>query len=85
MSKFIKEISHGHQSQARPNYRNEWNLLKHPFYQAWSAGTLPMDALAYMPASMGSLLPHSRMGWETLRDQETANEEREHIQLWDEF
>ena len=32
----------------------QWNLLNHPFYQAWSEGTLPMDALrVYAPRIWG--------------------------------
>jgi len=61
------------------------NLLEHPFYQAWSAGTLPVEALSTYAREYGafiSLLPNA---WATLHDTETAQEEREHAELWDDF
>ena len=30
----------------------KWDLLKHPFYQAWSAGTLPVEEATSMPAPL---------------------------------
>ena len=62
-----------------------WNLLKHPFYQAWSAGTLPVDALKVYAAEYGAFINLLEKGWETLNDAETAEEEKEHAELWDEF
>lgn len=62
-----------------------WNLLEHPFYQAWSAGRLPQGALRTYAQEYGAfitLLPH---GWQALNDQETAQEEREHVALWEGF
>ena len=61
------------------------NLLEHPFYKAWSAGTLPFEALRTYAREYGafiSLLPHA---WETLHDPDTAQEEREHAELWNGF
>ncbi len=64
---------------------DEWNLLKHPFYQAWSSGTLPVEALRIYAREYGEFVAALPQGWETLKDHETANEEREHIQLWENF
>jgi len=64
---------------------SHWDLLHHPFYQAWSMGTLPLEALGAYAREYGAfinLLPH---GWETLHDDETAAEEREHAGMWDAF
>ena len=64
---------------------SKWNLLQHPFYQAWSAGTLPIESLRTYAREYGAfirLLPHA---WEALDDAETAQEEREHADLWDDF
>ena len=61
------------------------NLLEHPFYRAWSAGTLPASSLAAYAREYGAFvatLPHA---WATLGDAETAEEEREHARLWDAF
>ncbi len=63
----------------------EWDLLKHPFYQAWSAGTLPVEALQVYAREYGELISALPLGWETLKDEETAEEERQHIELWNNF
>src|SRR5690606_9300023 len=60
-------------------------LLKHPFYQAWEAGTLPVAALADYAQNYGALIAQLPQGWETLGDAETADEERHHRQLWQDF
>lgn len=63
----------------------KWNLLKHPFYQAWSAGTLPVDALQVYAREYGNFIATLPIGWETLKDAETADEEREHADMWTDF
>src|SRR3990172_7948992 len=63
----------------------KWDLLKHPFYQAWSAGTLPVDALKVYAAEYGAFIDILANGWNTLDDPETAQEEKEHAELWEEF
>ncbi len=63
----------------------KWDLLKHPFYQAWSAGTLPIDALKVYAAEYGAFINTLEDGWKTLGDLETAEEEREHAELWEQF
>lgn len=63
----------------------KWNLLKHPFYQAWSAGTLPVDALQVYAREYGNFIAALPRGWETLNDAETAAEEREHAEMWTDF
>ena len=62
-----------------------WNLLKHPFYQAWSAGTLPTEALTSYAREYGAFINLLPIGWETQKDAETAEEEREHAELWHDF
>lgn len=63
----------------------KWDLLKHPFYQAWSAGTLPVEALQVYAREYGNFIQSLPRGWETLNDAETAEEEREHAALWTDF
>jgi len=63
----------------------KWDLLKHPFYQAWSAGTLPADALKVYAAEYGAFINTLENGWMTMGDPETAEEEREHAELWEQF
>lgn len=62
-----------------------WDLLKHPFYQAWSAGTLPAEALKVYAAEYGAFINILANGWTTLNDAETAQEENEHAELWGQF
>jgi pyrroloquinoline-quinone synthase len=63
----------------------KWDLLKHPFYQAWSDGTLPVEALKVYASEYGAFINTLENGWETLGDQETAEEEKEHAELWEQF
>ncbi len=62
-----------------------WNLLEHPFYQAWSAGRLPQEALRTYAREYGAFIAFLPQGWQTLSDQATAQEEREHLELWRSF
>jgi pyrroloquinoline-quinone synthase len=62
-----------------------WNLLQNPFYQAWSEGTLPQEALRTYAQEYGALISLMPGGWETLTDYGMAQEEREHLVLWNNF
>ena len=64
---------------------SEYNLLDHPFYQAWRAGELPVDALRNYAREYGAFISTLPKGWETLNDAETAAEEIEHIDMWEDF
>ena len=63
----------------------KWDLLKHPFYQSWSAGTLPVEALKVYASEYGAFINILTVGWQTLDDPETAKEEQEHAELWEQF
>ncbi|MDD9974179.1 MAG: iron-containing redox enzyme family protein [Candidatus Poribacteria bacterium] len=63
----------------------DYNLLNHPFYQAWSAGELPVEALRSYAREYGAFISMMPGGWETLNDAEIAAEETEHIDLWADF
>jgi pyrroloquinoline-quinone synthase len=72
--------------QTQLNQRIEKHaLLKHPFYQAWESGELPVDALRTYAREYGAFIATMPKGWETLSDAETAGEEREHAELWQSF
>lgn len=62
-----------------------WNLLEHPFYQAWNAGTLPQDDLKTYAQEYGVFIKAISEGWRTLGDEEHADEELEHAELWRKF
>ena len=64
---------------------SKYNLLNHPFYQAWSAGELPVEALKCYAREYGAFISTLPKGWETLNDAETAEEETEHIEMWEDF
>ncbi len=62
-----------------------WNLLEHPFYQAWSAGTLPVESLRDYAREYGAFICELPAGWRVQNDADTAHEEEEHIELWAQF
>ena len=71
--------------QALDSKISKYNLLNHPFYQAWSAGELPIEALRCYAREYGAFICTLPKGWETLNDAETAEEETEHIEMWEDF
>ena len=71
--------------QVLDNKISNYSLLNHPFYQAWSAGELPVDALKCYAREYGAFISTLPKGWETLDDPETAEEETEHIDMWADF
>ncbi len=71
--------------QALDSKISNYSLLNHPFYQAWSAGELPVDALKCYAREYGAFISTLPKGWETLNDSETAEEETEHIDMWADF
>lgn len=63
----------------------KWDLLHHPFYRAWSAGTLPIESLRTYAAEYGAFVGLLPQAWGTLHDADTAEEEGEHVELWSRF
>lgn len=63
----------------------QWDLLEHPFYQAWRAGELPLESLKDYASEYGAFIGSLPRGWTAVGDEETAKEEREHARLWDSF
>ncbi len=64
---------------------DRWNLLESKFYQAWSAGTLPVEALRTYAAEYGAFISLIPQGWESHGDTATAAVEREHLGMWGGF
>ncbi|MBI1353904.1 MAG: hypothetical protein GC160_06120 [Acidobacteria bacterium] len=64
---------------------SRWNLLDSAFYQAWSAGELPVDALATYAHEYGAFITTIADGWAAHGDDAVAAEEREHVELWRAF
>ena len=76
--------------------RDRWNVLRHPFYVRWSRGELTSEELAFyageyrhaVVALAEATARASRSADEpALREQleRHADEERAHVQLWDDF
>ena len=63
----------------------KYDLLKHPFYQAWSAGTLPVEALKAYAEEYGAFIQTVPAGWAAHGDVRTASEEVTHAVLWEQF
>ena len=62
-----------------------WHLLKHPFYRAWSAGDLPLEALRVYAREYGAWIAQLPAGWRALGEEATAREEEDHLELWRAF
>jgi pyrroloquinoline-quinone synthase len=62
----------------------EKNLLQHPFYQAWSNGTLPVDALKDYAREYGAYIATVGLGWEVAGHGDIAAIEDGHTRIWDE-
>ena len=71
--------------QALDSKTADHNLLNHPFYQAWSTGELPLNALRSYAREYGAFISTVPDGWEAVGDAEIAAEEIEHIDLWADF
>lgn len=63
----------------------EYDLLQHPFYQAWSAGTLPVEALQDYANDWAGFIGLVPQGWASHGDEAVAVEELEHRVLWEGF
>ena len=63
----------------------DFDLLGHPFYQAWSAGRLPVEALATYAREYGAFIAVLDCGWTTLAELQGAATERRHAELWSDF
>jgi pyrroloquinoline-quinone synthase len=59
--------------------------LKHPFYRAWTNGTLPVDALRVYAQDYGQFIAALPRGWAAIGDKDYTAEEESHIPLWEEF
>lgn len=62
-----------------------FDLNQHPFYQAWRAGTLPIERLADYAAEWAPFIAVLDQGWERIGEPAYAAEEREHDELWARF
>lgn len=64
---------------------SRWNLLTHPFYRAWSEGTLPVTKLQRYAAEYGGFINTIAANWRTAGEEVIANEEETHFAMWNDF
>ena len=57
-------------------------LLQHPFYLAWSAGTLPVPALRDYARDYGAFIATVSLGWQAVDEPRIAAVEEGHAQVW---
>jgi pyrroloquinoline quinone (PQQ) biosynthesis protein C len=65
--------------------RERWNLLEHPFYRRWSCGELRKDELAHYAGEYRHAVVALAETATKSGSAEHAQEEAEHVALWDEF
>jgi pyrroloquinoline-quinone synthase len=70
----------------------QYSLLKHPFYQQWSAGTLSKDALCgyvkeyfHLVKAVPEMVEKIAQAHPTAEVMGNLEEERSHIKLWENF
>ena len=63
--------------------RKRWDVLRHPFYTRWERGELTGDELAYYAGQYRHAVVALADAAATAG--EHAEEEREHVALWDDF
>ncbi len=63
----------------------DYNLLNHPFYQAWNVGELSLEALRCYAREYGAFIATIPAGWKNLEEDDIAEEETEHIEMWEDF
>jgi pyrroloquinoline-quinone synthase len=64
--------------------QDRWNVLRHPFYTRWERGELTMSELAFYAAEYRHAVVALARQAEAAGSDHAA-EEREHIDLWDDF
>ena len=65
--------------------REKWNVLEHPFYRRWSCGELRRDELAHYAGEYRHAVVALAETATKSGNAEHAQEEADHVALWDEF
>lgn len=65
--------------------RERWNVLRHPFYTRWEQGDLTRDELAFYAGEYRHAVVALVDAAESAGGQEHAQEEADHVDLWDDF
>ena len=65
--------------------RRRWDVLKHPFYERWERGELTREELAFYAGEYRHAVVALARAAAAAGDGEHAQEEAEHVALWDDF
>ena len=65
--------------------RERWNVLRHPFYVRWEAGELSREELSFYAGEYRHAVVALAEAATASGDSEHADEERAHVDLWDDF
>ena len=65
--------------------RERWNVLRHPFYVRWETGELSRDELAFYAGEYRHAVVALADAATASGDNEHADEEAAHVELWDDF
>lgn len=63
----------------------QFDLNKHPFYQDWRMGTLPVEKLRDYAGEYARFVDTIDEGWDRIGESHYADEERVHERLWTQF
>lgn len=61
----------------------KYNLLRHPFYVAWSEGRLPVTALRDYAREYGAFIQNIGAGWSRVGEVKIAKVEEGHATVWE--
>ena len=61
----------------------KYNLLRHPFYVAWSEGRLPVTALRDYAREYGAFIRTIGEGWSRVGEEKLAKVEEGHAMVWE--
>lgn len=61
------------------------SLLKHPFYRAWSDGTLPAEKLVQYSSEYGTFIEKIAQAWDACGYSDIGDVERSHAIMWNDF
>jgi pyrroloquinoline-quinone synthase len=63
----------------------KWSVLNHPFYTAWSEGTLPTEKIKTYAGAYAPFIGKISEAWAAIGDEAIAQIEMEHYHLWIDF
>jgi pyrroloquinoline-quinone synthase len=65
--------------------RERWNVLRHPFYERWERGELTRDELAHYAGEYRHAVVALAHAAQAAGDEQHAQEEADHVGMWDDF